>query len=762
MNSFLQPPPYSFVYKSNYTNPVEPGPLVPGIILPPPPNFFGRLNEKEETAVKSTPSTTTTTTTTTTTARTTTAKSTTTTQRPYKQVLRPVYRPNTSTSTSTTSTTTTTTASTYPVTYPVTYIPTVKSVKSHKVQTEPFRQNVLNPTQLPTPTTTPKVVTHLKGIKGQEILQFVPKEAILNGGSLSGNKGKPIYYEYFDARIKANVNTPFVSSTTTTAITPTVTVRPQTQQQKQHHSAKQQLHPSAKQLRRPTNAYLPVKPPTDYEKYVIITPKPESKPSKPNAIATNTVQIGDSQRYTKPHANVAVGLKSYNTEIDNIRHTIEFFKNQEKQKQSSKSSNDSSVPPRHPKAKAVYEYSFDSAPQKASKLFQPPTEFDSSPFKPMVQYSLPLNAENGFKAIAYTTVPTAATETFPTTTSSSAPTAAAAAEPIPTSNLRYIPTFNAAVSKKPAIQFIPFDTVDVKPNSLKYTEYTTVAPSPSFPATPTPLPIAQVHPWISVEKQILREIKPKEINVQVQSHAPTPRPVSLLRGISEPYEYVNPNDGHYNNQIYYPIRTPSTYYQQPQLQQQLQPQRPVMTAQQNAYLRQIEAIRQKLQQFPNQYRINVANSTVAAQNLAYRVPRPLGSAQNNFITSYQFDSNRYPNLQQILSPNYNIPPPPAQRLPPQVLHPLHRDVLVNYKYPLPPIDPDSEFIRPPPHLLHPLPPALPQSPQPTPPPPPIFNRYSRLIRKQPTVVQYKLPGDQQAGVIFYTPGDDKYENTDEK
>lgn len=758
---------------------------MPGIILPPPPNFFGRLHEKEEIAVKSTPSTTTTTTTTTaraTTTRATTAKSTTTTQRPYKQVLRPVYRPNTSTSTTTT---TTTTASTYPVTYPVTYIPTVKSVKPHKVQTEAFRQNVLSPTQLPTPTTTPKVVTQLKGIKGQEILQFVPKEAILNGGSLSSNKGKPIYYEYFDARIKSNVNAPtYLSTTTTTTITPTATVRPQTQQQKQHHTAKQQLHPSAKQLRRPTNAYLPIKPPTDYEKYVIITPKPESKPNKPNAIATNTVQIGDSQRYTKPkpkpHSNAAVGLKSYNTEIDNIRHTIEFFKNQEKQQQYSKTttSNDSSVPPRNPKSKAVFEYSFDSAPQKASKLFHPPTEFDTSPFKPMVQYSLPMNAENGFKAIAYTTVPTAATETFPTTTSSST-SAAAAAEPIPTSNLRYIPTFNAAVSKKPAIQFIPFDSVDVKPNALRYTEYTTVAPQHSYAVTPTPLPISPVQPWISVEKQILREIKPKEINVQVQPHSPTSRPVSLLRGISEPYvsdrpyEFVNPNDGHYSNQIYYPIRTPSTYYQQPQPQPQLQqqqqqqqqlqqqqPQRPVMTAQQNAYLRQIEAIRQKLQQFPNQYRINVANSTVAAQNLAYRVPRPLGSAQNNFITSYQFDSNRFPNLQQILSPNYNIPPP--QRLP-QVLHPLHRDVLVNYKYPLPPIDPDSEFI-PPPHLLHPLPPALPQSSQPSPPPhPPIqFNRYSRLIRKPPTVVQYKLPGDQQAGVFFYTPGDDKYENTDKK
>ncbi|XP_055585718.1 uncharacterized protein LOC129738523 [Uranotaenia lowii] len=41
--SLFYPPPYSFEYKSNYTNVVAPGPLVPGIVLPPPPNFFSLL-----------------------------------------------------------------------------------------------------------------------------------------------------------------------------------------------------------------------------------------------------------------------------------------------------------------------------------------------------------------------------------------------------------------------------------------------------------------------------------------------------------------------------------------------------------------------------------------------------------------------------------------------------------------------------------------------------------------------------------------------
>ncbi|XP_065091050.1 uncharacterized protein LOC135712011 [Ochlerotatus camptorhynchus] len=45
--SLYYPPPYSFEYKSNYNNPVSPGPLVPGIILPPPPNFFASLDKEK-------------------------------------------------------------------------------------------------------------------------------------------------------------------------------------------------------------------------------------------------------------------------------------------------------------------------------------------------------------------------------------------------------------------------------------------------------------------------------------------------------------------------------------------------------------------------------------------------------------------------------------------------------------------------------------------------------------------------------------------
>lgn len=45
------PPPYTFEYKNNYNNPVSPGPLVPGIILPPPPNFFASLEQENNTTL---------------------------------------------------------------------------------------------------------------------------------------------------------------------------------------------------------------------------------------------------------------------------------------------------------------------------------------------------------------------------------------------------------------------------------------------------------------------------------------------------------------------------------------------------------------------------------------------------------------------------------------------------------------------------------------------------------------------------------------
>lgn len=59
--SIYYPPPYNFSYRAEYNNRVPAGPLVPGIVLPPPPDFFAPLEERTtESSTTSDPITTTT------------------------------------------------------------------------------------------------------------------------------------------------------------------------------------------------------------------------------------------------------------------------------------------------------------------------------------------------------------------------------------------------------------------------------------------------------------------------------------------------------------------------------------------------------------------------------------------------------------------------------------------------------------------------------------------------------------------------------
>lgn len=685
--SFYYPPPYSFVYKPNYTNAVEPGPLVPGIILPPPPNFFGRLTSTRKNKTSGT-----------------------TTTRPFKQILRPVVsRPTT---TATTSSTTSTTI------LPITY----KTVSWKN--TRPSKTYVSNLIQSTTPISTtsttrlPRVkVTQLKKVTGPEMLTFVPKEAITIGSDpLSTSKGKPIYYEYYEAREKSKPITSTFRSPTTDAFP------------------------------RPYNAYLPIKS-VNYEKYS------HSSPKLKDATQTNVVKIED---YRNDALLPPVPEKAFTSEIENIRHTIQFFKSQQEQKAVTTPAPLSSIvafPTRNPKTKAIFDYSFDRAPLKNSKdkTFAPPTEFDSTPFKPMVHYSPPLNANNGFRGIPYTTVPTVSSpnvaSSTTTTTESSYPTYFSSDQfaskpyngrvqyiPIDTSVLRSLPITN----KDPYKQYyktLPAEkNVDAIHSNLKYS---TARPLTGSQSTST------VQPWLAIEKQILQEVQPKEINVQIQSHTPT------VGSNTAPYEsaYVDAKSA-------IPQAVDTFYYRQPppysisyQHQSAAHPTlSPVKSAQQNAYLRQIEMLRQEIERYPNQYHVRVANTSRPFAN--FRQSRPLGHPNPNIISSYNWEPNRFPQLSDILQQSYGgAGTNQQQRLPAPQVQTLHKDIYVNYKYPLPPIDPDSEFLPP---VLAPVPPPLPT--------PTYYSRYGRLHRA-PSVVQYKLPGDQQTGVYFYTH-ETKRRNTD--
>lgn len=55
--SIYYPPPYNFSYHTDYKSKVPAGPLVPGIVLPPPPDFFAPLEEKVTTTTENTKTT---------------------------------------------------------------------------------------------------------------------------------------------------------------------------------------------------------------------------------------------------------------------------------------------------------------------------------------------------------------------------------------------------------------------------------------------------------------------------------------------------------------------------------------------------------------------------------------------------------------------------------------------------------------------------------------------------------------------------------
>ncbi|XP_017012962.2 uncharacterized protein [Drosophila takahashii] len=179
--SLYYPPAYTFVYKSNYSNPVPPGPLVPGIVLPPPPDHFSRLEgsstRKPPTSTTSTSSTTSSTTTTTTTTSTTRPPL------PIRTSYKPKYNG-------------------------ITYLP------PHPRQKQ-YVERVPVPVAVPIP-------IYPVNYTPRPQLVFVPSSTE-EPGSGSGSrdpplsKSNPIYYEYFEAKrqpgsIKSNVIDDFLAT----------------------------------------------------------------------------------------------------------------------------------------------------------------------------------------------------------------------------------------------------------------------------------------------------------------------------------------------------------------------------------------------------------------------------------------------------------------------------------------------------------------------------------------------------------------------
>lgn len=378
--SLFYPPPYSFVYKINYTNLAPVGPLVPGIILPPPPDFFSVydpegdkkpvktpidvINRIKDIHLKNRLS----------------ASSTSTTVAPFKSsTFSTTLREFTSRNTKVPSTSPSTRLYKSKLTTLRAPVPTYATTLLHSSTSElmkpihPFETTTLrvHPVYVPTSGTTQLFST----------TTVAPPPAIVKPYKQDyGTQAHPIYFEYFDARTATPVN-PFVG--------------PEYENTYSHPSTLQSP-PTKGHSKKPKSFYQPqflsstISPhPQNVDtKYLFVTPKPElhygtvlASP-QPYAISTDSPlsynsgsghNSGSGQQ--KPLVLKPVGR--FEDEIAAIRQTLDFY-------------NGKKFVQKAPKVKAVYEFSFEASKHKNQDDFKPMLSYDQKNYyspKPEINYS---------------------------------------------------------------------------------------------------------------------------------------------------------------------------------------------------------------------------------------------------------------------------------------------------------------------------------------------------------------------------------------
>lgn len=609
--SLYYPPPYSFVYKSNYSNPVPPGPLVPGIVLPPPPDAFARL---EKSRTKFPPYSTTTTT-----------------EIPFSDILTKIseFTPNNAVT------------------------KTAKPTRPPpQLTTSPKLQPVSGPKEIyyspPVPSTTP---TSTKEYPTPNSVSFVPttaRQSIINTPTLS--KSNPIYYEYYEARKEQPTTPSYVPEFIPKPSVPPQ--RPHHKPSKSHNKSKNNLNPQyyyattttprpspSKQQYNPTS-----RPQYIYEDYVYITPKPEIHPNGISNTYRNYIPYQTTSVKVPPLKNLP--YERFEHEVNAIREKLRFYQSQHLQ--------DNNIP-RTPKSKPDFEFDYNTA-KPTSRHFNPPTEYDAEPFKPMVPYSPPVDDANAFRAIAFEKVDNdlSSPQGYYDTSTTVEP-------PPPEGQVRQQKKIR--IGAKYLQPFLtPYD--QEQPVSGRPIDYNSVSTPHTVLTTPKP--------WISVEKQVVQEVAGPQKSARLQ--------VASNRGFQGqfPGYYYNP-----------PIRQNNRYYDEP-FYQQPPPTRKVVGKRPPPQTRP-----QQLQQQPVW---NLENDTY----VNYAPNRPPLNPEAEFINPYQpfnqYSKPQYSQPQRLppLQPQNPYFPPPQQvpnRLPNrQQQISLHRDTLVNYRQPLPPINPDSEYI----------------------------------------------------------------------
>lgn len=627
--SLYYPPAYSFTYKSNYTNPVPPGPLVPGIVVPPPPDHFSRQEKPEKTERRPLYSTT---------------SSPPARHRPqYSQQLPGTTSTSSTTTTPATTTTTSTSTTSSPFGQVITRISEYTPKVINIVTPAPrplYAQTPSPPIYSRLPTTSPPAIEPVPvpvavpipiysvgsrpTPQPQSIVSFVPTNSPEQHVD-SFSKSNPIYYEYFEAKRQkgaSNVIDDFLASTVKPLPSPkpvklyATSKRPFKSQSQAHHR-QNFLAPLAHNHRYAE------------ENIVVITPKPEVR-FKPLPVYKQ-----------RP-------LHNFEEEVNAIRQTIRYYQNQELR--------DNNIP-RTPKAKPVYNYGYQEskAVGEHSNQFQAPSEFDVEPFKPMVTYSPSVNDENGFRALA--------------------------------------------VEKVDAPESKAREELEI---SLPETQ-------PNYPSSTTLIPIQPPHgrsKKLRVGAKYLQQPANQEfqrqnawVAVGSSSNANEQNPLPLTRERYQDTLPIQQNSRNRDFQGYHYSsgRQNNRFYEEPF---QNSPNRKIVN------YRPPPQQQQQQQHLPPAIQWSLENDTY----VNYAPNRPPLNPDAEFINPYQtIPLNPYQQQQQqqrlayqppALShqSQYYAPPPPVpQRLPgrqyqsqPPVS--LHRDILVNYRQPLPAINPDSEYI----------------------------------------------------------------------
>ncbi|XP_041969177.1 uncharacterized protein LOC121726029 [Aricia agestis] len=409
--SIYYPPPYNFSYRADFDSKVPAGPLVPGIILPPPPDFFAPLEEKTTTEEVSTTSR---------------SKAYSRTKvDPKPPVTTPSYR-NKLKSRLTTTDPTTTTEQFTTVTTPEDVETTTKYRKTQRIVTSSPRNQVKVHNLPEQVSTRPKVEKPVYKTRAKltskplsvsvfydypeqtyerkpttsekpYVLYNVPANAINSIAKDVSSTSVPVKYY-------TNVQNDEVP---TTKLQPIYNQKPSEDglasfyffdEQPKSSAAPDNYYDNRNYYNTNQQAYVPkqrVNPQNSF------SPASYSSISQADALFLWPQKQGPhtlTQEYfsiQKPRQNVYVQQpkqrpNSFYQQIADIQQTIDLFTTKKP-----KSHRPYNTKPKPLPGRPVYQFNFETQPRPDKFTFRAP-KLDPEPFRPMVSYSKPFNAENEF------------------------------------------------------------------------------------------------------------------------------------------------------------------------------------------------------------------------------------------------------------------------------------------------------------------------------------------------------------------------------